>query len=65
MKQLKLARYTIPGEGLLSMHVAPSEGHDDFLISIALCTEAIKEWAAPVQEAQVVRPRPLYRDGRY
>lgn len=64
-KQLKLARYTIPGEGLLSMMVAPSDGHDDFLISIALCTEAIKEWAAPVQEAQVVRPRPMYRDGRY
>jgi hypothetical protein len=64
-KQLKLARYTIPGEGLLSMMVAPSEGHDDFLISVALCTEAIKEWAAPVQEAQVIRPRPMYRDGRY
>lgn len=65
MKQLKLARYAIPGEGLLSMHVSPREGHDDFLISVALCCEAIKEFQPPVQEAQVVRPRPLYRDGRY
>jgi hypothetical protein len=64
-KQLKLARYTIPGEGLLSMMVLPSDGHDDFLISVALCTEAIKEWSAPIVESEVVRPRRLYEDGRY
>jgi hypothetical protein len=65
MKQLKLARYTIPGEGLLSMMVSPSEGHDDFLISIALCCESIREFETPVQEAEIVKPRPLYQDGRY
>jgi hypothetical protein len=64
-KQLKLARYTVPGEGMLSFHCEPSEAHDDFLISVALCTEAIRELSAPVTGAQVIRPRPLYRDGRY
>jgi len=65
MKQLKLARYTIPGEGLLSMHVQPHEGHDDFLISVALCCEAIKEFTQPAVEAQVIKPRALYQDGNY
>jgi hypothetical protein len=65
IQQLHLARYTIPGEGLLSMHVLPHEGHDDMLISVALCCEAIREFETPVQEAQVIKPRPMYRDGRY
>lgn len=65
VKQLHLARYTIPGEGLLSMHVLPHEGHDDMLISVALCCEAIREFETPVSEAQVIKPRPMYRDGRY
>jgi hypothetical protein len=64
-KQLRLARYSIPGEGLLNMMVSPSDGHDDFLISIALCTEAIREFETPVTEAEIIRPRRLYNDGRY
>ena len=55
----------MPDEGLLNMMVLPEEGHDDFLISVALCAEAIREYETPVQEAQVIRPKPLYRDGRY
>lgn len=65
MKQLKLARYTVPGEGLLNMLVLPAEGHDDFLISVALLASAIRESRTAVTESQVVRPRPLYRDGWY
>lgn len=64
-KQLRLARYTVPAKGQLSFHCNPSEAHDDVLISIALCTEAIREFETPVTEAEIVRPRPLYRDGRY
>ena len=64
-KQLKLARYTVPSEGVLLMHCNPSECHDDFLISIALCAEAIREFSAPVVEAQVIKPRKLYNDGRF
>ena len=61
-KQLKLARYSVPGEGLIDMFVPVSEGHDDMLISIALCCEAIREFTAPVQESLIVRPRRLYAD---
>jgi hypothetical protein len=64
-KQLRLARYTVPGEGQLSFSCSPSECHDDVLMSIALCTEAIKAFEAPVVEAQIVRPRRWYEDGRY
>jgi hypothetical protein len=65
-KQLKLAKYVVPSEGLISFHCDPSESHDDFLISTILCCEAIREFTQPVQEAQVVRPRPMYKgEGRY
>jgi hypothetical protein len=65
-KQLKRARYRIPGEQLIDMFVPPAEGHDDFLISLALCCEAIKSWTMPVSEAHIVRPRIYYtKEGRY
>ncbi len=64
-RQLKLARYSVPGEGQLNFFCSPDEAHDDFLISVALCCEAIREFSAPVTEAEVVRPKPLYQDGRY
>jgi hypothetical protein len=59
-KQLKLARYKVPGEGLLDMYVAPEEGHDDYLISIALCCEAGNEPPKPTFYSVMIRPRPLY-----
>jgi hypothetical protein len=59
-KQLKLARYSVPGEGLLSMEVLSEDGHDDYLISVALCTEAIREFSMPATESRVVKPRRLY-----
>jgi hypothetical protein len=33
--------------------------HEDVLISIALCAEAIRKFETPVTEAEIVRPRPL------
>lgn len=42
-KQLKLAKYSVPGQDLMNMYVQAEDGHDDFLLSIALCTEAIKD----------------------
>jgi hypothetical protein len=62
---LPLARYRVPGEGLLTMDVDEQEGHDDFFISVALCTEAVKERSAPVQDAIIVQPRRWYNDGQY
>src|SRR5262249_38136396 len=58
-KQLKLARFRVPGEDLLEMYVDPEEGHDDFLISIALCCEAIREPFTPCFDAVWIPPRPL------
>jgi len=59
-RQLRLARYSVPSQGLLSMYVDQADGHDDILISVALLGEAVREWSAPAQEAAVIRPRRLY-----
>jgi hypothetical protein len=64
-RQIRLARCHPVGDGLLNMQVNPSEGHDDFLISLALCCEAIREWSNPVQESRVIRPNTLYTDGTF
>jgi hypothetical protein len=58
-KQLELARYRVPGENLLDMYVAPDEGHDDYLISIALCCEAAGERPKPTFYSVMIPPRPL------
>lgn len=65
MKQLRLARYRVPGEGVLDMYVDPAEGHDDFLISLALCCEAVRNWTSPDVGTEIIRPRRLYDDGAY
>jgi hypothetical protein len=46
-KQLRLTRYRIPAAETMDMDVAPGEGHDDFLMSIALLTEALASFMAP------------------
>ncbi|BCL79718.1 hypothetical protein ccbrp13_21830 [Ktedonobacteria bacterium brp13] len=62
-KQLRLARYRIPGENLMDMYVDASEGHDDFLMSVALCAEAVREVTTrPIVESAIIRPRRLYED---
>jgi hypothetical protein len=64
-KQLKLARYRVPGEDLLDMYVAPDEGHDDYLISIALCCEAASERPKPTFYSVIIPPRREPYDGWY
>jgi hypothetical protein len=59
-KQIRLARYRVPGENLLDMYVPSEEGHDDFLMSLALCCEGTREWRTPVVESAIIRPEPLY-----
>ena len=58
-KQLRLARYRVPCENLLDMYVARDEGHDDYLISIALCCEVAGERPNPTFDAVWIPPRPL------
>ncbi len=64
-KQLRLARYRIPAPETMDMYVDAREGHDDFLMSIALVTEALASFTAP-PESGYVRPRALYEgESRY
>lgn len=62
-KQLKLARYRVPGENLLDMYVDTEEGHDDYLTSIALCCEAVRNPPAPCFDSFWIRPKPTYYPG--
>ena len=39
-RQCAAARYEVRGNQLMNFYVSPAEGHDDFLISLALCVEA-------------------------
>ena len=58
-KQLRLARYRLPAPEVLDMYVEPTEGHDDFLISLALLTEGLTLLNAPAAST-LIRPRRLY-----
>jgi hypothetical protein len=58
--QLRLARYRIPAEHMIDMYVDPGEGHDDFLISIALCAQAVQEFVPPITESLIIKPRIIY-----
>jgi hypothetical protein len=60
--QLRQARYRLPAPDLMTMEVNPADGHDDFLISVALLGETLHDLIPPVYSA-TIRPRPLYPDG--
>ena len=64
-QQLHRARYRIPAPNLLDFYVDPSEGHDDFLMSLALLTDALAVLSASAVST-LVRPVRLYTDeGRF
>jgi hypothetical protein len=60
-QQVRKARYRLPEPDTLDFYVDPGDGHDDFLCSLALLTEAVTTSALPAISA-LVRPRPLYAD---
>jgi hypothetical protein len=65
-KQLELARYRVPAQDLLEMYCAGEEANDDFLMSIALCCEATRDFIPAVQEVAIIKPRRLYEnEGRF
>ncbi len=65
-QQLTHARYSIPGEGLMNMYCDASNNmHDDFLCSLALCCEAIRETNVPIQPGSIIIPKRLYEDGQF
>lgn len=64
-QQLHRARYRIPAPDQLDFYVHPSEGHDDFLMSLALLCDAVALVSAPAAST-LVRPVRLYTDeGRF
>ena len=54
--EVGLARYEMRENNQMRWYVAPHEGHDDFLVSLALCCQAAQGAARPAADA-VVRPR--------
>ncbi|MDA8218220.1 MAG: hypothetical protein M0Z94_11450 [Dehalococcoidales bacterium] len=62
--ECRLARYEMRANQQISFYVDEAEGHDDFLMSAALCARAGRTIAVSPASA-VVAPRPLYEDGRY
>ena len=56
--EIAAARYELAGNEQLRFSVPSEEGHDDYLISLALCCRAASE-AAPPPESLVIPPRPM------
>lgn len=64
-RQIHAARYSLPASETINFYVNPAEGHDDFLLSLALCAQALHALSQPAA-AQSIRPRPLYEgESRY
>ncbi len=61
-KQLRSARYCTPALNMLTMYADKSDGHDDFLISLALCCEGIHNLHPFMYESRIINPLPLYQD---
>ncbi len=58
-QQLRTARYSLPGPDTLNFYVDPTDGHDDFLCSLALLPEALRALSAPAASA-LIRPGEFY-----
>ena len=64
-RQLCQARYRLPAPDILDMYVDPADGHDDYLISLALLAEAITDITPPAIST-LIRPRRWYTgEGRF
>ncbi len=65
-RQLKCARYRLPAPDTLDFYVDASEGHDDFLMSLALLAESLQNGMMRTAVSILVRPARLYiGEGRY
>ena len=63
--QIRKARYSLPAPETINFYVEPSEGHDDFLISLALCAQALEAIILPAASTRI-GARPLYEgESRY
>ena len=59
--QIRLARYTLPAPETINFLDEPAQGHDDFLISFALCAQPLQAILYSAS-AEKIRPSPSYTD---
>ncbi len=59
-QQLARAKYRLPAPETIDFYVAAGEGHDDFVMSLALLTETMDGLHRPPTEARVIPARRLY-----
>lgn len=65
-QQLCRARYRLPAPEIIDMYVNPADGHDDFLISLALLAEAANDLSQPIIPSVWLHPRkPRWHEGRF
>ncbi len=63
--QLRKARYRLPAPEIIDFYVAAGEGHDDFLMSLALTTEAVEGVMKPAESTLVVPEKMYPGESRY
>ncbi|HVA23623.1 MAG TPA: hypothetical protein VMW62_04445, partial [Chloroflexota bacterium] len=63
-EQARLCRYAMHQSSAMSFFVPEKDGHDDFVVSLALCVKAASA-AAPEPAGAIVPARRLYDDGRF
>lgn len=57
-RQVEMARYRLPAPDLMDFYVDPADGHDDFLISLALLTETLTDLKPVAFPSVILPPRP-------
>jgi len=60
-KQLRKAKSRLYAPEVIDFYVPPEEGHDDFLISLALIGEALEQYINP-PESTIIKPKKSYTD---
>ncbi len=61
-QQLRMARYRLPEPDTLDFYVDPHDGHDDFLCSLALLSEAVTTVVSQPASSARVPPRRMFVD---
>ncbi|MCL4369296.1 MAG: hypothetical protein M1380_00060 [Chloroflexi bacterium] len=64
-RQCERTRYTVRANQTLNFYVPENEGHDDFVVSAALCVEAASAYGGAPAMGAVARRKAEYEDGRY
>ncbi len=63
-QEAQACRYAIHQNTTMSFFVDEKDGHDDFVVSLALCVQAASR-GVPEPAGGIVLPRRLYEDGRF